>query len=131
MVSSAPPVLHSAPYLAPFSGETVWRGSDFQSPGSGRYYLKPETIVEMERNAESLLAAGRDVYSGTRDDFPLPSFESDAALLRKGLRTGTGFVIIKGLPIDRYTQEEACLLYWGFGMHLGRPIPQNVKGDLL
>ncbi|MEO7652328.1 MAG: TauD/TfdA family dioxygenase [Bryobacteraceae bacterium] len=131
MVSPAPQVLHSAPYQEPFSGAEAWRGSDFEEPGGGVYYLKPETVAEMEQNAERLRSDDRVLFSITRDDFPLPSFSADAAVLRNRLRAGTGFVIVKGLPIERYTEHEASLLYWGLGMHLGRPIPQNVKGDLL
>jgi hypothetical protein len=36
---------------------------------------------------------------------------------------------MKGLPIDRYTDEEATMLYWGIGAFFGATLPQNVKGD--
>src|SRR4051812_22036576 len=128
MIAAATQVLHSAPYDSMFTGPTVWRGSDFRDPGSGLYHLKPETIAEMESNARMLRAAGRITASVTAQDFPLPSFEADAARLREQLYTGTGFFIVKGLPIERYTEEEACLLYWGLSVHLGEPIKQNVAG---
>jgi hypothetical protein len=49
----------------------------------------------------------------TVQDFPLPSFDDDAEALREALRFGSGFVAMKGLPIDRYSEQEACMLYWG------------------
>ena len=38
---------------------------------------------------------------------------------------------MRGLPIDRYTDEEAGLLYRGIGAHIGAVVSQNAKGDLL
>jgi hypothetical protein len=38
---------------------------------------------------------------------------------------------VRGLPRDQYTDDEACMIYWGLGAHLGRPVPQKVAGDLL
>jgi alpha-ketoglutarate-dependent taurine dioxygenase len=61
----------------------------------------------------------------------LPSFEADAEALREKLRFGSGFVLMKGLPADSYTDEEMSLIYWGLGSHLGRPVPQKVVGGLL
>ncbi len=66
------------------------------------------------------------------EDFPLPSFEKDAGDLREKLRFGSGFVVVKGLSPDHYADdEEARMIYWGLGTHLGRPVPQKVKGGLL
>src|SRR5258708_36432542 len=104
--TSAPQILRSAPYEAPFTGPSVWRAADFTDPSRVQYRLKPETLAEMERNVERLQGAGRDVFSVAREDFPLPSFAADAAMLRRQLRSGRGFAIVKGLPIDRYTQDE-------------------------
>ncbi len=64
-------------------------------------------------------------------DFPAPSFTSGAAALRKDLETGRGFVVIRGLPIDSYSDEEAAIIYWGIATYLGSPIPQNVKEERL
>ena len=44
---------------------------------------------------------------------------------------GRGVVLIRGVPVDRYGKERASSIYWGIGMHLGSPWPQNAKGHLL
>ena len=36
----------------------------------------------------------------------------NAAALRDELRRGRGFVVVKGLPIERYSEQEACAIYW-------------------
>src|SRR6266852_2828911 len=119
------------PYKAPITGPGVWKGSDFSSPSDYWYYLGSETIAEIDSALRRIRSSGKSIFNLTVKDFPLPSFENDAEALREELRFGSGFVVVKGLPIDRYTEEEACMIYWGLGAHLGRAIPQKVEGGLL
>ena len=44
---------------------------------------------------------------------------------------GRGFVLIRGLPRERWSNDDLCLAYWGIGAHLGRPWPQNKYGHVL
>ena len=67
----------------------------------------------------------------TRDDFPLPTMAAKLDRLCDELIDGRGFALIRGLPVDRYADEDASLIYWGVGMHLGAPWPQNKRGHLL
>ncbi len=66
-----------------------------------------------------------------RDDFPLPFFASTAAGIRKRLLDGSGFVVLRGLQLDDYAEDEVRFLYAGLGTHLGTIIPQNLRGDRL
>jgi hypothetical protein len=47
------------------------------------------------------------------------------------LENGRGFVLIRGIPIDRYDEPTLCRLYWGIAVHLGDMISQNARGDLI
>jgi hypothetical protein len=40
-------------------------------------------------------------------------------------------VLVRGVPVQRYGKDRASAIYWGVGMHLGHPWPQNAKGHLL
>src|SRR5579864_941124 len=117
------------PYKAPITGPAVWKGSDFSSPSDYWYYLSSETIAELDSALRRIRESGEKPRADTW--VALPSFENDAEALREELRFGSGFVVVKGLPIDRYTEEEARLIYWSLGAHLGRAIPQTMQGDLL
>jgi hypothetical protein len=44
---------------------------------------------------------------------------------------GRGFVLIRGLPIRRWTEREAALAFIGIGVHLGGLRMQNGAGHLL
>jgi len=47
------------------------------------------------------------------------------------LENGRGFVLLKGLPVERYSGGEIRIIYYGLGLHLGSPVRQNYNGDLL
>jgi hypothetical protein len=37
--------------------------------------------------------------------------------------------VLRGLPLQGWTDEEASMLYWGLGTYLAGPQPQNIQGD--
>jgi hypothetical protein len=121
----------TAPYKRAISGPGVWKGSDFSGVSDYRYRLRDETVAELDSSIRRIRSSGRSIFSLTAQDFPLPSFEHDAEVLRRQLRFGSGFVLVKGLPPDLYSDEEMRMIYWGLGAHLGRPVPQKVEGGLL
>jgi hypothetical protein len=40
-------------------------------------------------------------------------------------------VLLRGLPVQHYSDREAAVIYWGVGTHFGSAVYQNVGGDLL
>ena len=85
------------------------------------------------RRRAAVLAEARcdDVLDITRDDFPLPTLAATLDDVTRNLIDGRGVVLIRGLPVERYDKRRASTIYWGVGMHLGRPWPQNAKGHVL
>jgi alpha-ketoglutarate-dependent taurine dioxygenase len=116
---------------APFEGRGAWRGADFADPEAWTYHLGPPAVADFDEAMRRVRDAGKEIPTLTTADFPAPSFASDAATLRQDVESGRGFVVIRGLPIDRYTHEEAAIIYWGIATHLGEPIPQNAKDEYL
>jgi hypothetical protein len=72
-----------------------------------------------------------DVLDIGRDQFPLPTLGPELARITDELVNGRGMVLIRGVPVERYSKDRAAAIYWGVGMHLGHPWPQNAKGHLL
>ena len=50
---------------------------------------------------------------------------------RTQLAEGLGFTVIRGIPVQHWSQAEAELFFWCFGLHVGRPGEQNPEGHLL
>ena len=107
----------TAVHREPVSGRSVWTARDF-SGGEWNYRLRPETLDEIDRG----------IASGS-PDFPLDSFERDADRLRAEVKSGRGFVVLKGLPVDRYSNQDAVRAYLRIAALFGHQLPQNVKLD--
>jgi alpha-ketoglutarate-dependent taurine dioxygenase len=118
-------------YDAPFTARGAWRRADFASPEAWTYRLPTAVLAELDSAPRRICEAGREISTLTQADFPAPSFAADAEGLRNELESGRGFVVLRGLPIHRYSDEEAAILYWGIATHLAKPIPQNAKDEYL
>jgi hypothetical protein len=40
-------------------------------------------------------------------------------------------VVLRGLPVRRYSDDDVGLIFWGFGRYMGGPLYQNPQGELL
>jgi alpha-ketoglutarate-dependent taurine dioxygenase len=116
---------------APFQGRGAWRGADFADSDAWTYRLPPAALAELDSAMRRIRDARREIPTLTMADFPAPCFAADGAALRKEVQSGSGFVLIRGLPSDSYSDEEAAVIYWGIATYLGIPIPQNVKDEHL
>ncbi|GAB1208677.1 hypothetical protein APSETT445_007428 [Aspergillus pseudonomiae] len=52
--------------------------------------------------------------------FPLPSLHSILRGVSDNIHTGTGFSLVRGIPVDRYSAEENMIIYVGVSSHIGR-----------
>jgi hypothetical protein len=67
----------------------------------------------------------------TRDDFAIPGLAPLLAEVSQALEDGRGLVLLRGIPVERYTEDELRIVYWGLGLHLGTPRYQNARGELI
>ena len=65
------------------------------------------------------------------DEFPLPTLAARAKAWEEEVRRGRGFVVIRGLPVERWSVDEARTAFLGLGRHLGEPMRPNAVGDLV
>lgn len=117
------------PHMESLEGPQSWTSRDF--PSSSAWVLRVNSDTERELKSAIAHAKHQGVQPGMieRDQFPLPSFSPIAAEILKRLREGAGFVVLRGLPLDDYAEDEVRLLYAGLGAHLGTILPQNLRGD--
>jgi hypothetical protein len=108
-----------------------WRGVDFADPSVYTERLGASDLDELERALRAAQAKSDDLLQIDADDFPLGALGERLRRIERELIDGRGFVLIRGLPRERYDNDELCLLYWGIGAHLGKPWAQNAKGHVL
>jgi hypothetical protein len=65
------------------------------------------------------------------EDFPLPRLAPRLAALRRELLHGRGFVLLRGMPVARWSLRDVALAFIGLGAHLGAARSQNAAGHLL
>lgn len=108
-----------------------WRRADVENPDVWTERLDDRELGELDEALRHAKAHSTDVLELGREHFPLPELGERLRRIEGELIDGRGFVLIRGIPRDKYDKADASLLYWGIGMHLGRPWPQNKKGHLL
>ncbi len=115
----------------PITGPAAWRGTDFTQDDSWVHHFTPDTIALMDAALEQLRARGLRFPNFGKDDFAIHAMAADLARYADELENGRGFLLLRGLPVARYNDEELSCIYYGLGLHLGTPVGQNPRGDLL
>ncbi|KIC47535.1 taurine catabolism dioxygenase TauD [Ruegeria sp. ANG-S4] len=114
------------------TGPSVWTGLEMaERQNEWIVDLSADDIADLEQAAHHYLSLNRDIGEIRKEDFPLRRFGQHLAELRKTLINGVGFEIIRGLPVDGYSQEMAAAIFCGVGAHLGSARSQNAQGHIL
>lgn len=117
--------------IGPFEGPAAWRSKEIRNASDWRAELTEAERDELLRATEAALKKPGPTESLTAADFPLPTLSGRIAGFRHDLEGGRGFVLVEGLPVEHFSDEEAKVLHWGFGQHLGAPEPQDKAGALI
>lgn len=108
----------------------AWTGPAIQQDPAWTCRLDAADIAEIDA---ALAQAKR---SGTRipfpsTAFPLPRLRQKLDGILDEIENGRGFKLIRGIPRQRYSDEDCELIYWGITSHFGVPVSQNARGHLL
>lgn len=112
-------------------GAAAWRGRDLAGSEVWRERLEAAQVDELCLAVEHARASGKPTGELSADDFPLPTLQDSVRRWRDEVRDGRGFVLIQGLPVERWSPAESEIAFWCLGLHLGVPGAQNEEGDLL
>ncbi|MCX7230304.1 MAG: TauD/TfdA family dioxygenase [Burkholderiales bacterium] len=113
-------------------GPAAWTGRGLEGDDSWSHPLSEVAIASLDAALRAVQSRGLVFPDFGAEDFPI-----DAALAAElarhvyELENGRGFLLLRGLPVARYSDAELDLLYYGLGLHLGLPVRQNPKGELL
>lgn len=117
--------------IKPVSGPHVWQGDTFAGRDDWIFRLTATHLAEIDAALKGIPTAIPDLYNVTAENFPLPTLAEDLHGLEKELQQGRGFILLRGLPADPYTEEELAAIFWGIGTHFGTGLAQSSKGDRL
>ena len=96
-----------------------------------QYTFSDDDIAELTQGLRHIQASKKIVPHFGKDDFPLPQLMKKLAPFQRELEHGLGVLYLTGFPIERFSKDEASVIFWGLGMHFGKPWEQNERGHLL
>ena len=99
-------------------------------PGSSR--CTDAEIADVDRALAAAKATGLPLEIDPAR--ALPAHRACAPRLEQAVAEmydGRGFVVLRGLPVRRYSDDDVGLIFWGFGRYIGAPLYQNPQGELL
>lgn len=115
----------------PLVGPAVWVGDDFATDESWIHYLSAAAIESIDAALAGLQAANKSLPHFSTSDFPIGDLATELTRLADDLENGRGFFLLRGLPVEKYSDDDIANIYFGLGLHLGTPVGQNPKGDLI
>jgi Taurine catabolism dioxygenase TauD, TfdA family len=117
--------------LTPIKGVCAWLGDEMASSTRWIRALDSAEVAEIDAALRKVRSAGIPWQETTRERFPLPGLDRTLAEVARELEDGGGLVLLRGLPVERYTADELRQIWFGLGSHLGRPVFQNRQGELM
>ena len=116
--------------LPTFNNEQAWSGPEMACRTDWIHTFGAAEVGEIDAAVRSAEAVG-DILDIKRTDFPVPSLERLLQQVRRETLHGRGFMLLRGIPVERYTMRQSAIAYWGLGLHLGEPVSQNGQGHVL
>ena len=122
---SDPPLPHAV------EDRSAWYGPELAQSDGWVERLSEAEIDEVERAVRRLSDEEVDFGAITAGEVPLPTLAPRLQRILDEVLNGRGFVLIKSLPVERWTRREAAIAFLVIGVHLGSLRMQNAAGHLL
>jgi hypothetical protein len=110
---------------------SVWYGAEMARSEDWVEWLSEAQTDEIESVVRTLHESKADTRAITAEDVSLPMLGPRLRGMLDEVMNGRGFVLIKGLPVGRWTKRQAAVAFLIIGTHLGNLRMQNAEGHLL
>ncbi|SPN97377.1 related to TfdA family oxidoreductase [Cephalotrichum gorgonifer] len=118
-------------FPASLSGQMVWSGADLSESD---YVLQLSEVCKAEimDALQHFLSLGLDGTEVGMATFPLPTLGPQLERAKQDVYDGRGFVIIRGLDVDLFSDEDLVIVYLGVTSYIAEKRgKQNQRGDML
>src|SRR5262245_34176106 len=125
-------VFDSLSTLAPeIHDSSVWYGRELVGSEGWIERLSEVEVGEVRSAVEQLHESRLDLETIAAADLPLPTLGPRLKRMLEEVLNGRGFVLIRGLPVEKWSRREAAVAFLVIGVHLGNLRMQNADGHLL
>ena len=114
------------------SSALSWRRNDLETDRSWIQPLEQTAVDDFLRALEHALTTRKPLLQMSKSDFPIR--EDGQRALSKVLAAtqgGYGIALVRGVPIAGLAEDEARVLFWGIGLHLGVARPQGKNSQFM
>jgi hypothetical protein len=116
--------------LLPITGPAAWRGDEIARSDTWIYHLNDAERLELEAVGARFLASDPDIRFVRAEDYPLPETAAGLARWIDAMENRHGFILVRGLRSDSYSDALSAAIFYLLGLHLGEPMQQNQLGDV-
>ncbi len=95
------------------AGPTVWNQESLRAEDY-MITVEPHQAAACLRIRDGLRSRGRRLDSVEPSEFQSQELAEIARGIRHRVRSGPGFCVLRGLPLQGWTDEEASMLYWAW-----------------
>ena len=115
----------------PVDDPACWTSAELGASSAWQIRLTDADRAELDQALAHVREQKLSILQVTKADFPLRSLAEKLAGVRREILEGRGFVLLRGVPVERYDRLEAAIAYWGIGLHIGYPVCQNARGEMI
>ena len=110
---------------------SAWYGWGMADDADWIEQISTDQVGEVEAAVQELERSDVEIEKVTAKDFPLPTLAPRLQRILDEVLNGRGFVLIKRLPIERWSRRQAAIAFLIIGAQLGNLRMQNAEGHLL
>lgn len=115
----------------PADDPSAWTPSDLEDDRAWDVELSASQASVILDASAAAKRDGLQLAEIDRSRFPLPGCEAVTARIREQLKSGRGFALLHGFPVQDIDLDDVERAYWGFCAHLGIGVTQNSDATLI
>lgn len=109
-----------------------WLATEAENDTSWVQRMSADEVAGFDAALAHAQAAAKPLLEMAPEDFPLNAAARGALQRAIGTTQGRwGMCLLKGFPVERWSEDETRLAYWGMGLHMGVARTQNRASEIL
>ncbi len=113
----------------PIDSQAAWRGAELFQRTDWLTVLDDRSIDELDRALMETVDYPIDQLNSQA--FALPTLSNMLLEKQESLESGSGIAMIRGLPMERFDEDQAARLLAGLTSHIGTRLSQSMDGKLV
>ena len=112
-------------------GPDAWSGEQIRDNVRWQFQADDRVLQEIDNLLDGLDASQTHWEKTGLTQFAAPALTELLQRVANELEHGSGMARISGLPVQRYGEIACRRLLFGLSAHLGTPLYQNARGELM